>query len=133
MTREINRPSEGFETLAAQFTKQDIERILTTVNQLREGGRTEDEILTIMKRELAHYSLHTISLLYAMSTGKTIPDDIEPEFIKHETEPKQGTIELTLTGKNPHLQSGELIRHKGATWYVATVNGQMALLKNLSV
>lgn len=132
MAQEIVPTGEGMPTLAAQFTRHLVEKLLGMVAKLREQGWPESKILPQMLQDLPGYPRHTVRRLYDMSLGKSIPDDIQPSNLRSEKAPKPDTLEVAVKVAIPAIEPGGLIQYQGTCWCVASVQGTTYVLKKLA-
>lgn len=132
MTQEIESTGEGMPTLAAQFTRKFVERIVTMVGKIRKQGWTEEKIWAQMTKDLAAYPSHTVQRLYDMSLARKVADDVVASNVASEKQPKADTREVTVKAAVPGLESGGLAQYKGACWVVGAVQGKTYILKKLA-
>ncbi len=132
MTAELPESPEGFSTLAAQFTRSVVDKIVSTVRKLRAEGWTEGSILARMREDLRAYPSHAVQRLYDLSRDKAIPDDVASSNLASEKEVKADTIEVGVRVPLPGVEKGGLLQHKGSCWYVVEVRGPVYTLKKLS-
>ena len=132
MPDNISLPDEGYPTLAMQFTRASVNKVLQTVVVLRQQGWPEPKILARMQKDLNQFSPRTLRRLYDLSKGGVPPDDVAVSNVESEKELKQGTLELTVKVAIPGVFiAGELLQHRAACWFVASVSGRTYVLKQL--
>ena len=129
---EISEPLEGFSTLAAQFTRSVLDRILSTVKKLREQGWPERRILARMRQDLKLYPSHAVQRLYDLSCNKEISDDIAPSNLVSEKEVKKDALDVAVRVLIPGIERGGLLQHRASCWYVVDVRGTTYGLKKLT-
>jgi hypothetical protein len=128
----MSDPPEGFSTLAAQFTRKVVDRIVSTIRDLRRRGWTERRILAQLKKDLRAFPSHAIRRLYDLSRDRAIPDDVAASNIASEKEVKTDTLELVVRVELPGVEKGGLLQHRGSCWYVASASGTAYVLKKLA-
>lgn len=132
MPDEIFQSSEGFSTLAAQFTKRTVDKIVVLVRKLRRDGWTEKKILAQMNEDLRAYPKPAIRRLFDLASEKKVPNDVTPANLVSEREVKANTLEVTVKVAIPGIQKDGLFQHHGAAWLVQSVDGNTYLLKKLA-
>lgn len=132
MPDEVFLPPEGMSTLAAQFSRRSVQKILTVARSLRRDGWTERRILERMKADLRAYPAHAVRRLYDLSREKPVPDDIRPSNLVAEAAVKAGTLRLTVKVPVPGIERGGLLQHRGTCWYVVSATGPELVVKSLA-
>lgn len=131
MPEEIFQSSEGYSTLAAQWTRKSVDKIIVLVRKLRRDGWTEKKILAQMREDLQAYSRPAIQRLYDLASDKPVADDVTPANLVSETEVKKNTVDVTVKVAIPGIQKDGLFQHRGAVWLVLAVDGKVYRLKKL--
>lgn len=132
MPNDLLFPSEGASTLAAQFTRRAVQKIVTVARSLRRDGWTERKILARMKEDLRAYPAHAVRRLYDLSREKAVPDDVRPSNLVSEQAVKERTLRLTVKVPVPGIEQGGLLQHKGDCWYVVSASGPTYVIKSLA-
>jgi hypothetical protein len=131
MPDEIFQSSEGFSTLAAQFTRKSMTKFIVLVRKLRRDGWTEKKILGQMQKDLQAYPRSAIRRIYDLASDKPVPDDVTPANLVSEKEVKANTIDVTVKVAIPGIQRDGLFQHQGATWLVLSAEDKVYRLKKL--
>lgn len=131
MPDEIFQSSEGYSTLAAQFTRKVVDKIVVLVRKLRRDGWTEKKILAQMRGDLQAYPRSAVQRLYDLASDKPVPDDVTPANLVSEKEVKANTIDLTVKVAIPGIQKDGLFQHRGAVWLVLSADKKVYRLKKL--
>jgi hypothetical protein len=131
MPDEIFQSSEGFSTLAAQFTKKSVDKIVVLVRKLRRDGWTEKKILAQMQGDLQAYPKTAIRRLYDLASDKPVPDDVTPANLVSEKDVKPNTVDVTVKVAIPGIQKDGLFQHQGAVWLVLSADQKVYRLKKL--
>lgn len=132
MSEEAKPQAEGYHTLATRFTRNFIDRVISTIQKARRQGWAEAKILEKMGRDLQAYPAHAVRRVYAMSLGEPIPDDVAPSGLLSDREVKKDTRELVLRAPLPGIEGGGLLHYQGTCWYVPSVRGTTYLIKKLN-
>lgn len=132
MPDELFAPPEGASTLAAQFSRRSVQKIVLVARSLRRDGWTERRILARMKEDLRAYPAHAVRRLYELSRDTTPPDDVRPSNLVSEEKVKEGTLRLTVKVPLPGIEAGGLLQHRGACWYVVSAAGSAYVVKSLA-
>lgn len=129
--KEIRRPREGMSTLSAQFSRRMIDKVVAAIKELRQKGRSENEILAKMRTELRHVDEHTLQKLHAKSLNLKIEDDFTASQVVSRREIKSGTLGIKLKKEPEWLTIGSIVQLDGEEWCV-TARGETDLtLKRL--
>jgi hypothetical protein len=131
MPDEIFQSSEGFSTLAAQFTKKSVDKIVVLVRKLRRDGWTEKKILAQMQGDLQAYPKTAIRRLYDLASDKPVPDDVTPANLVSEKDVKPNTVDVSVKVAIPGIQKDGLFQHQGAVWLVLSADQKVYRLKKL--
>lgn len=131
MPEEIFQSSEGYSTLAAQFTRKTVDKIVVLVRKLRRDGWTGRKILAQMREDLQAYPRHAVQRLYDLASDKPVPDDVTPSNFVSEKEVKKNTVDVTVKVAIPGLQKDGLFQHRGAVWLVLSADRKVYRLKKL--
>lgn len=131
MTEEIFQSSEGYSTLAAQFTKKTVDKIVVLVRKLRRDGWTEKRILAQMREDLQAYPRAAVRRLYDLASDRPVPDDVTPANLVSEQEVKKNTVDVTVKVAIPGIRRDGLFQHQGAVWLVLSADRKVYRLKKL--
>jgi hypothetical protein len=131
MTEEVFQSSEGFSTLAAQFTRKAVDKIIVVARSLRRDGWTEKKILSKMQEDLRAYPRHAVRRLHDLAMDKPVGDDATPSNLVSDRETKKNTKELTVKVAIPGIEKDGLFQHEGALWLVLSAEGKTYLIKKL--
>lgn len=131
MPDELFPSSEGYSTLAAQFTKKTVNKIVVLVRKLRRDGWTEKKILAQMNEDLKAYPRPAIRRLYDLASEKKVPDDVTPANLVAEQDVKVNTVDVTVKVAIPGIQKDGLFQHRGDPWLVISVDGTTYRIKKL--
>ncbi len=125
-------PREGFTTLGAAFTREALEKVRRVVLVLSSQGRTEAQVLQLMKKDLPDFGEAGRKRLYDLATGARIPDDFSKDDVASQKAVKKDTLEIELKSPPADLASGALVRWLGTDWVVARLEGPKLLLRKLA-
>lgn len=131
MPDEIFQSSEGYSTLAAQFTRKTVDKIVVLVRKLRRDGWTERKILAQMREDLQAYPPAAVKRLYDLASDTPVADDVKPSNFVSETEVKKNTVDVTVKVAIPGIQKDGLFQHQGAVWLVLSADRKVYRLKKL--
>src|SRR5437016_6211770 len=104
---------EGVHTIAAQVTREAVERIIKIIQRERERGQTQKALAKTLAKNLADYDEHTRALLLKLGFDEEIPDDFPDAVVTNSEQLKANTLVLTLTEAPAGLNLFSLVRHKG--------------------
>lgn len=124
-------PTEGINTLAAQASRQSIERIVTIVRRERERGVTEKQLSQLLARSLPDYDEHTRKLLLKLGSSPDVPDDFPPENVVASQQVKTNTVELTVKELPADITLFTLVRYQGKQWLIVNSKDKSLTLKAL--
>ena len=134
MTDEIRLPRETMTTLGAAFTKDALVKVKRIVQKLQDAGKSEKEILSIMRHDLPDFPSATRNRLYALAVGRKVADDFKSGEVTDQKAVKKDTLEVQLKAPRPDLVSGSLVHYLGADWYVSRIytDGDRFVLRRLT-
>jgi hypothetical protein len=124
-------PSEGINTLAAQASRQSIDRIVIIIRRERERGVTEKQLGQLLARSLPDYDEHTRKLLLKLGSSADVPDDFPLENVASSQQVKANTIELTVKELPSDITLFTLVRYQGKQWLIVNNKDKSLTLKAL--
>lgn len=116
---DITPPTEGFSTLAAQFTGAMMARATAAITKMKEAGAPEAKMIGRLREELRYLDDRSLKLVYNKALGGSTQDDFTAEQIAHERETKPGTHEIDLKEDRKDISLGSVIQFKGQIYTVA--------------
>ena len=122
---------EGISTLAAQFTRKSVERIVGIIRRERARGVSEAALAKAMERDLGDYDEHSRKLLLRLGSGGGVADDFPSDAVTESKKPKPNTVVLTLTTAPAGVQLHSIVRYSCQEWLVSEVEGNNWTLKLL--
>jgi hypothetical protein len=122
---------EGVHTIAAQLSRQAVDRITGIIRRQRESGVTQQALLKALKKNLPDYDKHSLDLLLKLGGDETPADDFPASIVTHSERVKANTIELTLTSMPTDINLFSLVHHQGEEWLVVEAKNSKCTLKLL--
>lgn len=122
---------EGVSTLAAQFTRQAVDRIVGIIRRERARGVSEATLARAMEKNMRDYDEHTRGLLLRLGSGGALPDDFPTAIVTASQQSKPNTLELTLVSIPKDIALYSLVHHGGREWLVVDCKGNQCTLKLL--
>lgn len=116
---ELDLPSEGFSTLAAQFTGDMMARVTDTVTRMKNSGMPEGKIIERLRQQLRHLDDRSLKLVYNKALGGTTDETFKPTEIKSAKDVKPGTIEIELAVDRKDISIGSVIQYKKDIYTIA--------------
>lgn len=127
----IDMPSEGFSTLAAQFTGEMFARVMDTVTRMKGAGMPEDRIIGRLREQLRHLDDRSLKLVYNKSLGGSTSDTFADAEIGSIKPVKPGTFEIVLKQDRKDLSIGSVVQYKGELHTVARLTKTGYVIKQV--
>ena len=129
---EYPATEEGTSTLAAQFTRESVARIVKIIRRERQNGADEDTIVKMMEKHLADYDEHSREILRKLAWGGEIPDDFPKDIVVESTQPRTNTLDLKLSAMPSGVKLYSLVHYCGNEWLVVSADKLKVTLKLLN-
>jgi hypothetical protein len=123
---------EGVHTIAAQVTRDAVERIVKIIRRERERGQTKKALAGALAKNLADYDEHTRAHLLKLGFDEEIADDFPDSVVANSEQLKANTLVLTLQQPPAGLTLFSLVRHKGQDWLITEFKGNLCTLKQIN-
>ena len=127
----VNLPSEGFSTLAAQFTAAMMERTKDMVQKMRTQSLPKDIICNRIRQQIRQLDDAGVELVYKRACGIPSDDTFKADEIASMKDVKPGTAELIMKDAKAPLNLGSVIQVSGDLWTVSGVRKSGFLIKKV--
>jgi hypothetical protein len=123
--------AEGIHTIAAQLSRQAVDRIVGIVRKQRQNGVSQQTLLKLLAKNLPDYDKHSLDLLLKLGSAESISDDFPDSNVISNERVKANTVELTLKSMPTEINLFSLVRHQGQEWLVVEAGTGKCTLKLL--
>jgi hypothetical protein len=123
--------AEGVHTIAAQLSRQAVDRIVGIVKRERRRGITENVLRKSLEKNLPDYDKHSLTMLLKLGSDEFVPDDFPADNVAKSERIKDNTLELTLVQIPKDINLFSLVRHQDQEWLVSEARRTTLTLKLL--
>ena len=123
--------AEGVHTIAAQLSRQAVDRIAGIIRRQRKAGMTQQALMKALAKNLPDYDKHSLDLLMKIGGDETVPEDFPDSIVTRSERVKANTVELTLSSMPTDINLFSLVHHKGEEWLVVEAKNSKCTLKLL--